>query len=177
MQEFHRCPGDREAVERCCAAADFVENNQGALGCLIENAGGFNHLDHEGGSPPRNVVGCSDPAEQAIDNADFDGAGGHERAHLRHDRNERVLAQEGRFARHVRAGDQPDATLGALVEAARFRDISATENAVVLDEWPATGGLERLLDNGMPAAADFESRAVIKVRAHIALFCGKFGEG
>ena len=33
----------------------------------------------------------------------------HERAHLRQDRDQRVLAQEGRFARHVRAGDEPDA--------------------------------------------------------------------
>ena len=33
----------------------------------------------------------------------------HEAAHLRQHGDQRVLAQEGRFARHVRAGEQPDA--------------------------------------------------------------------
>ena len=42
-------PGDGEAVEGGGAAADFVEDDEGFLGGVVEDEGGFGHLDHEGG--------------------------------------------------------------------------------------------------------------------------------
>ncbi len=42
-------PGDGEAVEGGCSASDFIENDQGFFGGVVEDEGGFRHLDHEGG--------------------------------------------------------------------------------------------------------------------------------
>ncbi len=49
-------PGDRQAIERRGAAADFVEDHQGLGGRAIEDGGGFDHLDHEGGAAVGDVV-------------------------------------------------------------------------------------------------------------------------
>lgn len=42
-------PGDGESVEGGGAAADFIENDQGFFGGVVEDEGGFRHLDHERG--------------------------------------------------------------------------------------------------------------------------------
>ncbi len=80
------------------------------------------------------------------------GAGRHEGAHLRQHGDERVLAQEGRLAAHVRAGDEADAP-GLL----------AREVAGIGDE-----GLARLaqgrLHHRMAAALDREGEALVELR-------------
>ena len=77
------------------------------VGRLVEDRRGLHHLDHEGGSPARQVVSGTDTAEQAVDDPDMGSIRGHERAGLRQYRDQRILPQEGRFTRHVRTGDQP----------------------------------------------------------------------
>ena len=57
------------------------------------------------------VVGGADSAEQPVDHADMRALGRHERTRLREDGDQRVLAQEGRLAAHIGAGEQPDADL------------------------------------------------------------------
>ena len=103
-----RRPRDRQPIERRGAAADFIENDQRALAGLIENDRRLHHLDHKRGTAARQVVGGANPREQPVDDADPRARGGHETADLCHQRNQRVLAQEGRFTRHVGPGDQPD---------------------------------------------------------------------
>ena len=88
---------------------------------LVEDAARLHHLDHEGGAPARQVVGGTDAREQPVDDADVRRARRHERAHLRQHGDECVLAQEGRLAGHVRAGDEPDARLRHFVKAGRHR--------------------------------------------------------
>ncbi len=78
-----------------------------ALAGLVQDRRGLHHLDHEGRAAAREIVGGADAAEQAIDHADPRRLGRHEGADLRQHRDERVLAQEGRFTGHVRAGHQP----------------------------------------------------------------------
>ncbi len=146
VQVLDRRPGDGEAVEGRGAAADLVEDDQRALGRLVQDGGGLDHLDHEGRSSPREIVGGADAAEQAVDDADMGALRRHIAADLRQHGDQRVLAQEGRLAGHVRAGHQPDmAGVGGVV----------AERAVVRDEG-AAGCLQRLLDDGMAAALDGE---------------------
>ena len=102
----HR-PGDGEAVIGRGAAADLVEDDEAARRRLGEDRRGLDHLDHEGRAAAREIVRCADAAEQAVDEAELRALGGHEAAGLGEHRDQRVLAQEGRFAAHVRAGDQP----------------------------------------------------------------------
>ncbi len=53
-------PGDREAVEGRGAAPDLVQDHQ-AFSCrLIEDRRRFDHLDHEGRPPARQIVGRAD---------------------------------------------------------------------------------------------------------------------
>ena len=70
--------------------------------------------------------------------------GRHEAAHLRQDRDQRVLAQEGAFARHVGAGQQPQAARSA----ARSQSL-ATKGAAVR---------QCRLDHRMAPADDGEGR-------------------
>ena len=111
VQMLDRGPGDGQAVEGCGAATDLVENDQSALARLIEDRRRFHHLDHEGRASARYVVGGADAREQPVDHADLGAARRHETAHLRKDCNQRVLAQIGRLARHVRARQQADAAV------------------------------------------------------------------
>jgi hypothetical protein len=105
---------------RCSIAAQAIESPSkvavprpissrmtSARSGLVEDRGGLDHLDHEGRASARQIVGGADAREQPVDDADA-GARRHEGAHLRQERDQRVLAQEGRLTRHVRAGDQPD---------------------------------------------------------------------
>ena len=75
---------------------------------LVQDRRGLDHLDHEGRAAARQIVGGADPAEQAVDDADPGRAGRHVGAHLRQDRDQRVLPQKGALAGHVGTGDEPD---------------------------------------------------------------------
>ena len=86
---------------------------------LIEDRGGLDHLDHERRAPARQIVGRADAREQPVDDADVRARRRHERAHLRHHADQRVLAQKRRFAGHVGTGDEPYARVRKLIEARR----------------------------------------------------------
>ena len=108
VQMFQRGPSDGETIISGRPAANFIKDDQGAVIRLVQDRGGFDHLDHEGRAPARQIVRRADATEKLADNADMGRACGHETAHLRHQRNQGVLPQEGRFTGHVRAGQQPD---------------------------------------------------------------------
>ena len=153
-----RGPGDRQAVEGRGAAADFVEDDQRAFAGLVEDDGGLDHLDHEGGAAAREIVGRADAREQPVDDADPRPRRRHVGADLRHQRDQRVLPQEGRFARHVGAGDQPD--LAGFLRGPR------REVAGIGDERLAVA-LQRLFDHGMPAALDGKAERAIDLGPHV----------
>src|SRR5580765_802904 len=78
-------PSDCQTVERCCAAADFIENDKTSFRCLIQDSGSLHHLHHEGGAASRQIVCSADPREQAIYYPDTSRLRGHEAAYLRQD--------------------------------------------------------------------------------------------
>ncbi len=77
---------------------------------------------------------------------------------MRHQNDQRILAQKGRFARHVRPGDEPHPRRRCLFKARRprFRPIIA-KHAVVSDKRPLARRSQRLLHHRMPATADNQS--------------------
>ena len=145
MQMLERGPGDRQPVIGRRAAADLVEDYKGFLGGAVQDRGRLDHLDHEGGTPARQVVGRADTAEQPVDHADDGGFRRNEKPGLCHHGNMGVLTQKGRFAGHVWTGDKPDV--------ARF-----AEMAVIRNE--ALAGGEHGLDHGMAATGDLETAVV-----------------
>ena len=164
VQMLDRRPGDRETVEGRGAAADLVEDDQRARAGLVQDRGGLDHLDHEGRAPAREIVGGADAREQPVDDADMGRLRRHEGAHLRQHRDQRVLAQEGRLAGHVRAGDQADAPAGL--------GCGRRQLGVVGDEGLAVA-LQRRLDHRMASRLDAEGRAVVDDRPGPALACGQ----
>ena len=109
MEMLDHRPGDGEAVEGRGAAADLVEDDERARAGLVEDRGGLDHLDHEGGAAAGEIVGGADAGEERIDDADMGGFRRHEGPRLGEDGDQRVLAEEGRFAGHVGAGEEVDA--------------------------------------------------------------------
>src|SRR5262249_44961471 len=95
MQIFEGRPSDGETIEGGSASADFVEDNERALACLIEDRSGLHHLDHERGAPAGEIIGSADAAEQSIDNTDMRRLRRHERAQLSKHHDQRILAKEG----------------------------------------------------------------------------------
>ncbi len=63
-------PGQREAVERRRAAADFVHQHETLRRRVVQDRGGFRHFDHEGRTAAGQVVGCADAREDAVDRAE-----------------------------------------------------------------------------------------------------------
>src|SRR5690625_7115188 len=67
---FDNGPCDAEAVVGARAASDFVENNQAAVGGVVENICGFVHFDHESRIAAGEFVAGADAGENPIDESD-----------------------------------------------------------------------------------------------------------
>ena len=131
-----------EAVEGGGAASDFVHEDEGLVGGVVEDVGGFAHFDHEGGAVGGEVVGGADAGEDLVDGSDLGGIGGDEAAGVRHEDDVGDLAHVGGFAAHVGAGQEHEAVF--VVEAG------------------VVGGevAHLLLDDGMAAVFDMDDRIV-----------------
>src|ERR1043166_2854466 len=104
MEKFGDAPGDRQTIERRCPAADLIENHEAALGGIVNDVRGLVHLHHERGLPAREIVVRAHARENAIYQTDLCAHRRHEAPDLRHQNNQRNLADIGRFPRHVRPG-------------------------------------------------------------------------
>src|SRR5258708_35823399 len=106
LQMLDDGPGDGEAVEGGGAAADFVEQDE-AGGCgVIQDGGDFGHFYEEGGAAAGEIVAGANAREDAIDDGKLGLARGNEGADLRHQDDERGLAEIGGLAAPVEAGDE-----------------------------------------------------------------------
>lgn len=108
VEEFYDGPGDGESVVGAGTAADFVEDDQGFIGSVIEDVGGFVHFDHEGGVTASEFIGGADAREDAVDDADVGVKGGDPRTDLGHEGDEGDLSDVGGFSGHIWAGDEGD---------------------------------------------------------------------
>ncbi|MFM2178184.1 MAG: hypothetical protein RL015_2282 [Verrucomicrobiota bacterium] len=142
VQMLGDAPGDAEAVEGARAAADLIKDDEAALGGVVEDERGLVHLDHEGGLAARDVVASADTGEDAIHQSNLRADGGQEAANLRHEREQRGLAQVGALTGHVRPGDEDEAAFLGL------------QGDVVRHEALAAG--EVLIEHGMAAITDEE---------------------
>ena len=109
MEVFDHRPRNRQTVKGCRPTADFIQDHQGAVGCLIKDRGGFDHFNHEGRTTACQIVRRPHTGKQPVNHADM-GLGRRDKGpDLGQNRNQGVLAQEGRFTGHIRTGDQPQA--------------------------------------------------------------------
>ena len=175
VQVLDHRPGDGEAVEGRGAAADLVEDDERARAGLVQDRGGLDHLHHEGGAAAREIVGGADAGEERVDHADMRGFRRHEGARLRQDGDQRVLAEEGRLAGHVGAGEEPDVPSGVAAAAAsspspRARGSAPEEAGPRSQSLPtklSPSRAQRLLHDRVAPALDAEGEAPIDDRADI----------
>ena len=66
MQVFDDRPRDAKPVIGRCPAANLVQNDQRAVGGVVEDVRRLVHLDHEGRVPARQVVAGPDPGEDPV---------------------------------------------------------------------------------------------------------------
>ncbi len=157
-------PGEAQAVERAGAAADLVENHQAAVGGVVQNVGGFGHLDHEGGLAAVDFVAGADAGEEAIGQADGGAFGRDVAADLGQERDERDLADVGAFAGHVGAGDERRAnrraencaslatnSLPSCCSSTGWRPSMISSTRSFDERGPAIAPLERPAPRGPPA--------------------------
>ncbi len=137
MQVFGDSPGDGYTIVSTRAAPDFVHQHQTAVAEVVEDAGRFGHLDHEGTLAPAQVVAGPHPGEHFVNQPDVRRTGGNKAPHLRHQHDERRLSQQRRLARHIRAGDDDD-LLGFAVQEKVVRDVAFAQWQLLLDHCVAT---------------------------------------
>ena len=163
VKVFDHRPSDRNAVVGRRAAADFVEQHDAAVRNVIEDAGRFEHLDHEGRLALRNVVRSPDARENLVHIADMGRLRGYVRTHLGHQNDQRGLAQQRRLTRHVGSGDHHNLLLLVV------------EHHVVGDVLLPHG--HQRLDHRMAALTDVDALAVVQHGTHVAAFAGDACEG
>src|SRR5260370_23216761 len=146
LQMLDDGPSDGEAVERGGAAANLVEQHEARGRGVIEDGSDFGHFDEERRAAAREIVAGADAREDAVDNGQLGLARGNEAADLRHQYNERGLAQIGGLAAHVGPGDEQKLLARRL------------EEQIVGDEALAALS-EKLLDDRMTSGDDEEFTA------------------
>src|SRR5712691_11511377 len=156
-------PGDGETVKRGGAASDFVEKHEARGRGVIQDGGDFAHFDEESGAPAGQIVAGADAREDAVGDGQLRLARGDERAHLRHEEDQRRLAQISGFASHVRAGDQQK-LLATRLEAEIVRHKAFALLA------------KKLLYDGMAPANDEEFPGGAELRANVTAIRGKLGK-
>ena len=130
-------------------------------GGVVQDDGRLDHLDQEGGLALEQRVGGADAGEDAVADADLRPGGGDEAAGLGQDDDQGVLAQVGRLAAHVRAGDDQHL-------------LAVRRDAQVVGDEAAAG---RRLDHRVAALLDADGRAVVDLRAHVAAALGELAAG
>ena len=134
---------------------------------LVEDGGGFDHLDHEGRPAARQIVGRADAREQLVHDADHRALGRHIGTDLGQNGDQRALPKVGGFAGHVGTGDDRDPARG---RALRRRQVAGIRHkALALTP-------QRGLDHRMPAARDLEGEARVDRGPHPAEIGGEVGE-
>ncbi len=157
----HR-PGQRHPVIGRGPASDLVEDHERTGRRLREDRRGLDHLDHEGRAPARQIVRSADPAEQAVGDADLGAGRRHETPCLRQQQDQRVLAQEGRFAAHIGPADQP-------------QPVVLRQHAIIGDE-ALIAARQGLLDHRVAPGRDGETGLVDQFGPAPAALDGAFGE-
>ncbi len=148
VQIFDCGPGNRQAVVGRSAAADFIQQDERAIGRSMQDRGRLGHLYHEGGAPAGQIVAGADAREDAVHHAETRRTSRNKRAHLRKDDDQRRLPQVGRFAAHVRPGQQKNCVRGCVqVKIVGHKALAAASQFL-------------LLDHGMAAFDDFEITGV-----------------
>ena len=105
---LHDSPGDAHPVVGRGASSDFVQQHKRAGREIVQYHAGFQHLHHESGFSPGDVVRRPDPREYLVEVSEPCRRCRYETAALGHKHDKGCLAQESGFSGHVRARQDDD---------------------------------------------------------------------
>lgn len=162
MKMFGDRPGYRESIEGGGASSDFIKNDEGVFGGVVDDERGFVHLDHEGRLPFGKIVGSANPAENSVGQANVSMLGRDISSDLSHQGDEGNLSDVGRFSGHVGAGEE--------LKEALFR----INEGIVRNELFFHEGL---LQDRVAAVHDLEVPGLVEDRAGVLVELGGFGKG
>ena len=101
---FHHRPCDAQSVVSAGSPAYFVKYEQAVFGCEAQNHSDLAHFHHKRALIENQVVACAHAGKHSVDNGNARVFCRHERAYVRHNRNQSDLPHICAFARHVRSG-------------------------------------------------------------------------
>ena len=156
VQMLDHRPGQRQPVIGGRTAADLVQDHEAARAGEIEDAGGLDHLDHEGRPAAGEIVGRPDAREQPVDHAD--------RAPWPPARS----CPSGPGPRSARSGAGRCSCRPCSGPVSSHRAPSSPRSQSLATKSSGCPG-ERLLDHRMAAALDQERVAIVDLRPAVAL--------
>ena len=163
VKMFDDAPSDGDAVVGRGAASQFVEEHQTALRDVVHDVRRLAHFDHEGTFAHRDIVRSPHTRENLVDDSHTCRVGRDERTDLRHQCDERCLAQQRTLTRHIRAGDDDDLLLlGVEQDIVRHIFFARRHEG---------------FDHGVASGLDVEHFALVHHRTHVALRHGQAGKG
>ena len=104
MQVFNNGTRNSEAIVGTGASTNLIQDNQAMPGSMVEDGGGLFHVYHEGALSRGDIILSTYAGKNAIDKAQACAASRHKTANLGQERNQGYLAQVGRLAGHIWAG-------------------------------------------------------------------------
>ncbi len=116
-------PGDADPVVGARSAADLVQNDQGSIRGVVQNRGSLCHLDPEGALARTQVISSANAGEDPIEDRKLRRFRRNETAYLRHHRDHRCLAQIGRFACHIRPGQDDESMVFIQMQVVGYEKI------------------------------------------------------
>ncbi len=159
MQMLDRRPRQRKPVVRRRAAAHLIQQHQRARCRRVQNRRRLRHLHHERRPPARHVIARANARIDAIHQPQPHPLRRHKAAALRHDHQQRRLAQIRALAAHVRPGDQQQRRLaGSRVARAQMQRVRHKSPRALVLQPP--------LDHRMPARHELQHPARIHLRPH-----------
>mmetsp|Transcript_70409 Transcript_70409/g.159280 ORF Transcript_70409/g.159280 Transcript_70409/m.159280 type:complete len:313 (-) Transcript_70409:183-1121(-) len=101
------------AVEGGGPAPELIQDHNRLGRGVVQHRGGFGQLDEEGGLAGEDPVRGAEAREDSVHRRELGLEGGHEAAHLGHDRQQAALPKQRRLAAHVRSGKKQELGLAA----------------------------------------------------------------
>ena len=156
MKIFHDSPGYGNTIVGGCSTTQLIEEHQRTGRHIVQDVGSLRHLYHEGRFAQRDVVTGSHTGEDLIHQTHPCTLGRNKAAHLGQQHDERRLAEQGRFTRHVRTRNHHHLLLLGI------------EQHII---WHVSLAQRQLgFNHRMAALLDVQHLRIINNRAHIVVF-------
>ena len=162
VQILDHGPRQAHAVVGAGPPPYLIEDNETPAGRVVQDIGDLLHLHQECAASCGDIVSGADSGEDAVHKPYARAGGGNERSDVRQQRDQRRLAQIGRFTGHVRTGDDQHGPVGG-------------GHVQVVGHVPLAA--EHAFDHRVPSGADVQDRGIRDFWLHVPVHGGDLRQG